>query len=699
MTAGSTFPDRGSHTAVETQAEMPATPVRQRKLHLGHFAFMRALIQGMDTRASWNRYLRVEGEHSDTATVRKTVAWLRDEFAAAARRWQRHGAARLVLVDIAGAAKEVLALPSLADFIAERGLEDFSEAEQLAAYHAEHGNAAGRGSRRARLIGRQLETLRWLEGLVAEPPRAGDAVSAWLHPDLAARLEGADVTTLALLIDRINGLGSGWYRALPAIGMTKATRVVDWLRAHEATIGKTVGAHAMAPRASVSPARLQSIVPPAMAIVALEKLIVPDSLSGVDGLYRLPQQRCLITANNDREAILAWVDAKQGSSVKATGAPRQGNDAAPAAPETFSTGSAMLSHTQRAYLKEAERFFLWAAVQRQKPLSSMTPEDCIAYRDFLIDPQPAALWCGPRARPRWSPLWRPFEGPLSASAQRRAIAILKSLYGFLTSHGYLQGNPLAGLALPRKSEAAESTRTLTAAQWAFVQAEVNALAQTSANRRLKFALLLLHETGLRISEAVSARVADLTCAPYGDASGDTTEAWNLVVRKQDGKERSVPFSPTVLAELRSYLASRGLTAVLPAVPGKASLLGRAVDVTQRASWSPAARAPVDRLAGIGAATLHDQFKSFFNACAQKLRSTDPAGAQTLLKASAHWIRHAHGFRAVASGVGLRVVQQNLGHASPASTARYAAIDALQRTGRNVGVRRVPESTRIDAPTE
>ena len=673
-------------------------PVRQRKLHLGHFAFMRALIQGMDTRASWNRYLRMEGEHSDTTTVRRTVAWLRDEFAAAARRWQRHGAARLVLADIASAEKEVPALPSLADFIAERGLDDFSEAEQLAAYHAEHGNAAGRGSRRARLIGRQLETLRWLEGLVAEPPRADDAVSAWLHPDLAIRLERADVTTLALLIDRINGLGSGWYRALPAIGVTKATRVVDWLRGHEATIGKTVGAHAMAPRASLSPARLQSIVPPAMAIVPLEKLIVPDSLSGVDGLYRLPQQRCLVTANNDREAILAWVGAKQGSRVKATRAPREEDNPAPAAPDTGAAGSAVLSHTQRAYLKEAERFFLWAIVHRQKPLSSMTPEDCIAYREFLVDPQPAALWCGPRARPRWSPLWRPFEGPLSASAQRRAIAILKSLFGFLTSHGYLKGNPFADLALPAQRQAAQSLRTLTPAQWAFVQGEAHALAQTSANRRLKFALLLLHETGLRISEAVSARVADLACASHRDASGNTTKVWKLVIRKQGGKERSVPLSPTVLAALRSYLTSRGLPAVLPAVPGEASLLGRAVDVTQRAAWSPAARAPVDRLGGIGAATLHDQFKKFFCACAQKILSTDPSGAQTLLEASAHWMRHAHGFHAVATGVDLRIVQQNLGHASPASTTRYVATGAGQRSVRRVGVRRVPESLENKAPS-
>ena len=55
-----------------------------RKLHIGHFAFMRALIQGADSKAAWERYLQIEGEHSDARLVRKTIHWIRDAFAAAA---------------------------------------------------------------------------------------------------------------------------------------------------------------------------------------------------------------------------------------------------------------------------------------------------------------------------------------------------------------------------------------------------------------------------------------------------------------------------------------------------------------------------------------------------------------------------------------------------------------------------------------
>ncbi|MFY0022661.1 hypothetical protein ABTQ05_22290, partial [Acinetobacter baumannii] len=41
--------------------------------------------------------------------------------------------------------------------------------------------------------------------------------------------------------------------------------------------------------------------------------------------------------------------------------------------------------TTRSYRKEAERFFLWATIERDKPLSSITTADCLAYQKFLND--------------------------------------------------------------------------------------------------------------------------------------------------------------------------------------------------------------------------------------------------------------------------------------------------------------------------
>src|ERR1035438_5504937 len=135
-----------------------------RKFTSGHFAFMRAVVQGIDVRASWDRYLCTEGEHQDLRKVRSTIARMRTEFAAAARRHARPGTARLILVE-ADDVQETPGLPSLVAFAAERGLEDFSEAEQQAAFVEAYGpgTAAERTSRRARLIRRQLEALQWLQ--------------------------------------------------------------------------------------------------------------------------------------------------------------------------------------------------------------------------------------------------------------------------------------------------------------------------------------------------------------------------------------------------------------------------------------------------------------------------------------------------------------------------------------------------------
>src|SRR5690349_21517295 len=99
---------------------------------------MRAVAQGVDARAAWGHYLRLEGEHVDTRKVNSTIAWIRAEFAAAARREAKPGTARLILIDptlLLAASK----LPTLEEFARERGMEDFSEAEQAEAYEETYG--------------------------------------------------------------------------------------------------------------------------------------------------------------------------------------------------------------------------------------------------------------------------------------------------------------------------------------------------------------------------------------------------------------------------------------------------------------------------------------------------------------------------------------------------------------------------------
>ena len=659
-----------------------ASAARRRKLHVGHFAFMRAVVQGIDVRSSWDRYVRVEGEGSDQRLVRSTIAWIRDEFAAAAKREDRHGTARLVRIDISKIADGSHELPSLEAFAESRGIEEFSQTEQTTAFEAEYGKASARQKRRAKLIARQLDALRWLEGLIAQSPRAGDAVAAWLNPALANHLEAADVFTLAQLVERINGIGRRWYAGIKAMGEGKAQRIVEWLREHQDSIGLQLGHHVAMARSQLYAHELNAVVAPATDIRPLEKFIVPAELDGTRGLYRRPQAQCLLKAGNDYQAILAWLRSKHGLTPDQKAHLKARRRQRDLSVEQGLDWLQALSNTQRAYRKESERFLLWAITHKGKALSSMSNEDCIEYREFLADPQPRSRWCGDRGRERWSPLWRPFEGPLSASAQRHAVTILKNLYGFLVDQNYLMGNPWSAVGVPRSAgPKVNAGRSFSLAQWAFIEAQLKMLQATSANQRLTFGLHLLYATGLRLSEVVAATVDDLQWVEYpADASDDQSmQGWMLRVIGKGQKEREVPLPIDVVGELAKYLRSRGLDPDPEDIGNQSAfMLGKASDAAARAPGLNAGQR-IDPHEGIAATTFYDQIKAFFMGCADALQGQgDTRGSERFTKASTHWMRHSHASHAIASGMPIEIAQQNLGHASLATTTVYVTTESRRR---------------------
>jgi len=653
-------------TAVRVRPARPAH--RQRALGFEHFAFMRAVLQGLDLKESWDRYLRVEGDGRDLRRIQSTVNWIRDEFAAAARRERRHGTARLVRMEVSGLAHAREPLPSLASFAAENGLEEFSEHEQVAAYEQAFGRAGGRSRRRQILVARQLEALHWLERLVVQPPALGDSVHAWLHPDLARLLESAGVRTLAHLVDRVNGIGQGWHAGIRALGPTKAGRVLDWLRQHEKALGCAIAPHVARPRRQLTAVDLGAVVTPATAVRPLEKFLVPPALDGRRGLNRAPAEVCVIPADNDSQAVQLWLRAKQGSDRQSL--PIEVN-------QGERSDQRVLTNTQRAYRKEVERFLLWVVLERKKALSSVDGSDCEAYRQFMADPQPRERWCGPRARERWSPLWRPFEGPLSPAAQRHAAKVLSGFYAFLVDRGYLIANPWRATRKGISGAPLLNTdRTLTDHQWHFVEGELAGLPKTSANRRLRLAMRLTRATGLRASELCAARVDDLS-QPWGHEKAPLSihdAPWHLRVVGRGQRVRIVPVPSHLIAELSDYLVSRGLHADPTHTYNRgAHLLGKAADMDTRAPalFAKANVATMGAKSGVNAKTLYDQMVACFSACARALAKLgDKQGAAILARASTHWLRHAHAHDALRRGESLDVLQQRLGHASLTTTAQY-----------------------------
>lgn len=676
--------------------------VTRRHLHRGHFGFLRAIVQGLHGRPMWERYLADEGEIAGGATVadgsaaafanhpkvRRVSAWLRLELSAAATRAAQHRVARLIKVDFRRISRPSEALPSLEDFSAAEGLDGFRQAEQLEAYRARFGRSVDREVKRGRLIQLQLEAIDWLEATYAQPVLVGDGCRAWLSDSIADRLLGVGVTTLGDLLDRINSLGTGWTRALAGVGVSKARAIEAFLDAHRETLGTSIGAHVAVPRRQRYAHELARVMAPSSGLVPLDKLIVPAELDGRQGAFRRPQAQCLLSAHNDYEAVLAWLRAKPGlapDQIAALRAKRKDIATVPGPFDWLNT----LSNTQRAYRKEAERLLLWAVLVRNKPLSSMTREDCMAYRDFLASPP--ADWCAPRSRERWSAIWRPFEGPLSKRAQAYALVVLGNLYGYLVDQNYLMGNPWRGIHAPREAKPTlDVGRSFTEAQWHFVQAQLAALPYSSANTRLQVALALLYATGLRLSEAIAVTTDHLEWVSLPRPGSDgPIEGWWLDVVGKGNKQRRVPVSPNVIALLEHYLRQRDMTADFATgrVPRGATLLARATDVGKRAPWSASAKAtPAAASAGITADGLYKQLKRFFGQCADAIRPENERDAERFMAASVHWLRHTNIVHALAKGVPLEVVQQNAGHASLDTTTRYVTteealrMEAIERMG-------------------
>lgn len=651
----------------------------ERGLNAGHFAFLRAVIQGVPSVHAYERFLKADpGEDTDARAISTHLAHIRQVLAAVSHKSRQHGTARLLRLDL----RAVVGVRRKRGAAMFDAIDDESETTTL--------RPSARETRRLTLIERQLRAVAELEDLLTRPPRPGDGVAAWFTPELAARLHEHGIFTLAQLIDRINGLGAGWYTGIATLGEVRAKRVLSWLHKHQGTLQRPVGNHVAYRRSKLLRHELTALVRAETAVRPLEKFVVPAALDGSAGAFRRPQAHCLMQAKNDYEAIVAWIRSRNGLTPDARSdlkARRRVRDIGIERPADWLS---LLSHTQRSYRKEAERFLLWAVIERKKPLSSMTVEDCNAYREFLADPQPASVWCGSRTRERWSPLWRPFEGPLSSASQRLAITVLTSLYAFWVAQGYVVGNPWAAIAQRKGDQPRMDTgRSLTAAQWYFVlevlESRVGAETEaqcSSADRRLALALKLLYATGLRLSELVAARTHDLTWVQYPPSQDDdeSVEGWNLRVMGKGQRIREVPVPTDIVGELSLYLESRGLDRD-PEHPTNRDvyLLGKATDLATRAPNLARSGRPVDPEEGIAASTLYRQLKAFFSECSTELRAAgDAKGAERFARASTHWLRHTHASHAIAAGMPIEVAQQNLGHASLATTTVYVTTDQSRR---------------------
>ena len=524
-------------------------------------------------------------------------------------------------------------------------------------------------------------TLRMVEQasvLAAAAPAADHHVGLWLRPLVTKRLTAERITTLGELIAYCNSHGGGWWRSVPRVGAHRARVLVAWLRRHEQAIGMRVDddvdAGPLVPAVGLGNVVVVggSLETPRLA--PFERLAIPTALSGEHGTNRA-REFAFIRADHDLAAVHAYLNRYR--------------DRPP---------------TLRAYTRELERLVLWLVIVRGVALSSMTVEDCEAYKDFLKTP--IGSFVGPK-RPRSSGRWRPFASDrLSADSQAYAVRAIRAAFAWLTSVRYLGGNPWSAVSDPAtitREVMVQVERALPADLWRLIRGALDArcgaeiVNETEEEvrqwRTARAAVLLMGDSGLRRDEVANARRENLRPLPTNSHQGtgkrgvskssqqhqpELTDMssrpaiWALSVVGKRRKQRTVPVSTATLDALSAHWTDRNrdFDASTKAGPLIAPLVIPGTEAA-RDKHDREANGDLDLPYATDALgrLVREAVKRLAGELLREGVLSHDAHAQ-LLSTSAHAFRHTFGTRAVARSMPIDVVQTILGHASLQTTSVY-----------------------------
>lgn len=352
---------------------------------------------------------------------------------------------------------------------------------------------------------------------------------------------------------------------------------------------------------------------------------------------------CLLDAKTDREAIFAWVNRFQSPDTKAS------------------------------YLKEADRFYRWALICKDKPVSLITHEEFQEYLEFMQNPQPAVEWISNTKFSRTNPGWRPFysSGTYSVkqSSLKQSTIILDTLFSWLVESRYLAANPISLVSKRAKtSQVRKLERFLPTNLIIDVHQYLDTLMSqendtsasvepTSARQltlvRLRWIFSALFLTGLRISEMASTKMSAIYC----DRRRGQQDWWMDVIGK-GGKLRKVPLNDEFMNEYRRYLKYMGLSEIVGSDEFREMPLVISLRVHRK-------NEPMSR------SSIHREVKKIADETIEFVKSQGRQDEARLLKQmSAHWLRHSYATALGDSGADLRTIQENLGHSNIQTSSIY-----------------------------
>lgn len=356
--------------------------------------------------------------------------------------------------------------------------------------------------------------------------------------------------------------------------------------------------------------------------------------------------------------------------------------------------------TFNAYRREIERLLQWSWLVAQKSIAVLTRADIESFIEFCQ--HPPLTWIGTRHVPRFiqqndtlqaNPDWRPFvvtvskvehqrgllpdpkHYQLSPKAVQAVFAITSSFFNYLIQENYVAHNPVAQIRQKsrfiQKTQGNAPIRRLSELQWGYVieTALQQALADPLKHERTLFIMQALYGMYLRISELASS----IRWTPrMGHFQADRDGSWWFTTVGKGNKQRQISVSDAMLAALRRYRLSLGLTA-LPSVGDNTPLLANTKDGS-----------------AIGSTRyLRTIVQACFDASVLRLRQdghTDEA--DQLMAATVHWLRHT----GISDDVQQRPrehVRDDAGHGSSAITDRYIDVEMRARHASAKGKTIVP----------
>lgn len=352
--------------------------------------------------------------------------------------------------------------------------------------------------------------------------------------------------------------------------------------------------------------------------------------------YNKALGEALIGAGNDAEAIAVFLQEYKDS------------------PETL-----------RSYAKEVERLLLWCIHVAKINISSLRRNHLTEYQDFLKNPGPKKLWCGPSiARLKkdgsFNPAWRPFVNGLGENSLKKSIKILDSFFNYLVQTNYLIGNPLAVDRRRKRRNQSKPRIVDRYLELDEIQAVLKALSQYPVDDdtrcfqviRAKYIILLLFYSGLRIAEA-----ANHTMGNFIQREGN----WFLRVIGKGKKLREIPMPDELKEALADFRLKAGLPSPEPQFHEKTPLI------------------PMQNLMqSISPRRIDQILKWAFHLGANQFEPDHPQKASKLRQASAHWLRHSYVTYLLDSGAPLKVAQENAGHSDIGTTMLYRHVAQTDR---------------------